>query len=84
MIDIDSGEFVKALYKMYRIKGGKKEEKFCTTDISRALKFHKWYITRYKEGLYMEILPEKTVYDWKEKKVFNLTLTSSYFINMKS
>ena len=54
---------------MYRIKGSKKEEKFQTTDINRAIKFHKWYVARYKEGLYMEILPEKTVYDWKEKKV---------------
>ncbi len=69
MIDVDSGEQVNALYKLYKIKGGKKEEKFHTTDIMRALKFHKWYVARYKEGLYMEILPEKTVYNWKEKKL---------------
>lgn len=69
MLDIDSGEQMNALYKMYRIKGGKKEEKFHTTDIKRAIKFHKWYISRYKEGLYMEIVPEKSVYNWKEKKI---------------
>jgi len=70
MLDVDSGEQINALYKMYRIKGGKKEEKFQTTEIKCAIKFHKWYVARYKEGLYMEILPEKTVYDWKEKKIF--------------
>ena len=69
MLDIETGEQIEALYKMYRIKGGKKEEKFRTTDIKRAIKFHKWYVARYKEGLYTEILPEKTVYAWKEKKV---------------
>ena len=69
MLDIDSGEQIEALYKLYKIKGGKKEEKFQTTDILRAIKYHKWYIARYKEGLYMEILPEKKVYNWKEKKV---------------
>ena len=69
MLDIDSGEQINALYKMYRIKGGKKEEKFHTTDITRAIKFYKWYVAQYKEGLYMEILPEKTVYNWKEKKI---------------
>ena len=72
MLDIDSGEQIETLYKMYRIKGGKKEEKFQTTDINRAIRFHKWYVARYKEGLYMEILPEKTVYDWKEKKVLKV------------
>ena len=72
MLDIDSGENINALYKLVRIKGGKREDKFQTTDINRALKFHRWYVARYKEGLLMEILPEKKVYDWKEKKV-NLT-----------
>ena len=69
MLDIDSGEQIEALYKMMQIKGGKKFEKFKTTDIKRALKFHKWYAARYKEGLYMEILPETKKYDRKEKKV---------------
>ena len=69
MLDIDSGGQLEALYKMVRIKGGKKEIKFQTTDINRALKFYKWYIARYQEGLLMEIIPEKTVYSWKEKKV---------------
>ena len=69
MLDIDTGEQIEAHYRMIRIKGGKKEVKFQTSDINRALRFHKWYVKRYKEGLYMEILPEKTVYSWREKKV---------------
>ena len=69
MLDIDSGEQIEAIYRMVQIKGGKRVEKFKTTDINRALKYHKWYVARYKEGLYMEILPETKVYDWKEKKV---------------
>ena len=69
MLDIDSGEQVKALYKLFRIKGGKKEEKFKSTDINEAIAFQKNYAARYREGLYMEILPEKKIYNWKEKKV---------------
>jgi len=69
MLDIDSGGQIEALYKMVQIKGGKRIEKFQTTDINRALKFHKWYVARYREGLYMEILPKKKVYNPKEKKV---------------
>ena len=69
MLNIDTGEQIEALYKLFQIKGGKKEEKFRTTDINRAIKFQKWYVARYKEGLYMEILPEKKVYNYKEKKV---------------
>lgn len=69
MLDIDSGEQIEALYKMIQIVGGKRIEKFQTTDINRALKFHKWYVARYKTGLYMEILPKKKVYNPKEKKV---------------
>ena len=69
MLDINTGENIEALYKMIQIQGGKRVEKFKTTDIKRALKFHKWYINRYKEGLLMEILPQKKRYDWKEKKV---------------
>ena len=69
MLDIDSGQQIEALYKMIQIVGGKRIEKFQTTDINRALKFHKWYVARYKTGLYMEILPQKKVYNPKEKKV---------------
>ena len=69
MLDIDSGGQIEALYKMVQIKGGKRIEKFQTTDINRALKFHKWYVARYREWLYMEILPKKKVYNPKEKKV---------------
>ncbi len=69
MLDIDTGEQVEALYILYRIKGGKKEEKFQSTDIGDALAFQKNYAARYREGLYMEILPKKKRYDWKEKKV---------------
>ena len=69
MLDIDSGGQTEALYKLFKIKGGKKEEKFQSTDINEALEFQKNYAVRYREGLYMEILPKKKVYNWKEKKV---------------
>ncbi len=69
MIDVNTGEEIKTLYKFVEIKGGKRIEKFKTPDIKRALRFHKWYVARYRQGLLMEILPEKKVYDWKEKKV---------------
>ena len=69
MLDIDTGEQVEALYKMIEVKGGKRIEKFKTTDLNCALKFHKWYVNRYKQGLLMEIIPEKKNYDWKGKKV---------------
>ena len=69
MLDIDTGKQIETLYKLYRIKGGKKEEKFQSTDINKTIEFHKNYTTRYSEGLYMEILPVKTVYNWKEKKI---------------
>jgi hypothetical protein len=55
MLDIDTGEQIKALYKLFQIKGGKKEEKFQSTDINDALAFQKNYVSRYREGLYMEI-----------------------------
>ena len=69
MLDIKTGEEIEALYKMIQIKGGKRVEKFKTTEIKRALRFHKWYVARYREGLLMEILPQKKQYDWKEKSV---------------
>ena len=69
MIDLDTGEKINTLYRFVEIKGGKRIEKFKTPDINRALKFHKWYVARYKLGLLLEILPEKKVYDNKEKKV---------------
>jgi len=69
MLDIDSGEQIEALYKLFQIKGGKKEEKFQSTDINEAIAFQKNYASRYRQGLYMEILPKKKVYNWKEKKV---------------
>lgn len=69
MLDIKTGEEIEALYKMIQIKGGKRVEKFKTIDIKRALRFHKWYVARYREGLLMEILPQKKQYDWKEKSV---------------
>ena len=69
MLDIDTNEQTEALYRMVEISGGKRNEKFHTTDINRALRFHKWYVKRYHRGLYMEILPQKKVYDWKNKKV---------------
>ena len=69
MLDIDSGGQVEALYKLYKIKGGKKEEKFQSTDINDALQFQQHYAEKYKEGLYMEILPKKKIYNLKEKKI---------------
>ena len=69
MLDIDTLGQIEALYKLFRIKGGKKEEKFWSTDINDAIAFQKNYAARYHEGLYMEILPKKKVYNWKEKRV---------------
>jgi len=69
MLDIKTGKETTALYKMIQIKGGKRIEKFKTTDIKQALRFHRWYVRRYREGLLMEILPEKKSYNWKEKSV---------------
>ncbi len=69
MLDIDSGEETEVLYRMVQIKGGQRIDKFRTTDIKRALRFHKWYVKRYREGLLLEIVPPKKKYDWKEKKV---------------
>ncbi len=48
-----------AIYKFVEIKGGKRTEKFQTPDIKRALRFHKWYIAKYKQGLLFEIGEEK-------------------------
>jgi len=62
MLDIDTGEQIEAVYKLYRIKGGKKEEKFQSLDINETLSFQKNYVARYREGLYMEILPKKKTY----------------------
>lgn len=42
------------IYKFIEIKGGKRKEKFVTPDIKRALRFYKWYVTRYKQGLLLE------------------------------
>ena len=69
MLDVKTGEQIEALYIMVQIKGGQRIEKFKTTDIERALKFHKWYVAKYKQGLLMEILPQKKNYNWKEKTV---------------
>lgn len=69
MLDIFTNEEVETLYKMVQIKGGKRIEKFKTPDIKRALRFHKWYVKKFKEGLLMEILPKKKHYNWKEKSV---------------
>ena len=69
MKDISTGEDIETLYRMVQIKGGKRVNKFQTTDIKRALKFHKWYVKRYHEGLLMEILPQKKHYNWKDKSV---------------
>lgn len=68
MIDLDTGENIKTLYRFVEIRGGKRTEKFKTPDIKRALKFHKWYVTRYKEGLLLEILPEKKSLRLERKK----------------
>ena len=69
MIDVVTGEKTEALYKLIQIKGGKRTEKFRSTDIVKALRYYRWYTKRYQEGLLMEILQKKKIYDWKEKKV---------------
>ena len=69
MLDIDTGEQTEALYRLAEIRGGKRVDKFETTDINKALEYHKNYVNRYRRGLYMEIIPQKKVYNWKEKKV---------------
>ena len=69
MLDVDSDMEVNALYRLVQIKGGKRIEQFSTTDINEALNFHKKYVEKFREGLLMEIVPEKKIYDWKEKKV---------------
>ena len=68
MLDIDTGEQTEALYKLFQIKGGKKEEKFQSHNINEAIAFQKDYAARYREGLYMEILPKKKIFNWKEKR----------------
>lgn len=55
------------LYKIIKITGGKRIEKFQTPDIKCALNFHKWYVSKYHEGLLMEILYKKISYNWKNK-----------------
>ena len=47
MLDIDSGEQIEALYKLIQIKGGKRADKFQTTEIARALEFHRYYVAKY-------------------------------------
>ena len=69
MLDISTGERIEALYKLVQIKGGKRVEKFQSTDINEALKYQKWHAKRYREGLLMEIYPQKKVYNWREKSV---------------
>ena len=72
MLNIDTGEQIEALYRMVEIRGGKKEVMFQSTDITSALKYHKWYVARYKKGLLMEILPEKKVYNRQTKTIDNV------------
>ncbi len=69
MLDLKTGEKIETLYKMLQIKGGKRIEKFKSTDINRILKFHKWYVAKFNEGLLLEIIPQKKIYNWKEKTV---------------
>ena len=69
MLDVTTGEQIEALYRLIQIKGGKRVEKFKTTDINEAIKYQKWYAKRYREGLLMEICTQKKVYNWKAKSV---------------
>lgn len=62
-------ENTETLYRMVQIRGGKRIEKFQTSDIKRALRFHKWYVRRYHEGLLLEILSKKKHYNWKDKSI---------------
>ena len=75
MKDILTGEEIATLYKMVQIKGGKRIDKFQTTDIKRALRFHRWYVKRFHEGLLMEILPQKNFgcqYDFRLILLFHV------------
>ena len=69
MLNILNGEQIEALYKMVQIKGGKRIEKFQTTNINEAIKYQRWHSKRYREGLLMEIYPKKKIYNWKNKSV---------------
>ena len=69
MLDMKTGTQIEALYRLIQIKGGKRIEKFSTTDINEALAYQSEYVKKYREGLLMEIIPEKKIYDWKEKNV---------------
>ena len=69
MLDLRTETQIEALYRLVQIKGGKRIEKFSTTDINEALAYHSEYTKKYREGLLMEIVPEKKIYNWKEKKV---------------
>ena len=60
MLDIDTQTQIEALYKLVEIKGGKRIDKFQSEDINQVLKYHKWHVKRYREGLLLEILPQKT------------------------
>ena len=69
MLDISTGEQTEALYKLFEIKGGKRLEKFSSLNINEVLKYQKWHVKRYHEGLLLEIHPKKKVYDNIDKTV---------------
>ena len=76
MLDISTGEQIEALYKLIQIKGGKRVEKFQTTDINEALKYQKYHAKRFREGLLMEICPQKKCTTGK-KKVWSIHFDKS-------
>ena len=62
MLDMKTGTQIEALYRLIQIKGGKRIEKFSTTDINEALAYQSEYVKKYREGLLMEIIPEKKIW----------------------
>ena len=59
MLDVLTGKQIDAVYKLIRIKGGKRTEKYQSSNINDALNYQKWYSKRYQEGLLLEIIPQK-------------------------
>lgn len=59
MLDINTNEQVSAIYSLIEIKGGNRVEKFKSEDINEVIKYQKWYVKRYRTGLYLEYCVKK-------------------------
>lgn len=67
MIDLDTGENIKTLYRFVEIRGGKRTEKFKTPDIKRALKFHNGMLQDTKKGFFSKSSLKKKFTTGKKK-----------------